>query len=196
MIRIVFGLIFMFGFGSIMAQDCFNAYDAMFNNGNDTLSSAQFKTIELEFMNNLKGCMAPDFSGTTLDDQDIIISGLKGKLVVLNFWFIHCPPCLKEIPLLNNLTELFDADEVVFIGLARDNTQQLESFFKRFMPFKYQIIPESHLIADEYKVVGWPQSMVIDKQGKVYKAWAGTGESAEELVNDIQKTIEECLLRD
>lgn len=178
----------------VKTQNCFDAFDAMFENGGDTLSSSGFRYRESQFLEKLKDCDAPDFSGTTLLGEDIILSGLQGKVIVLNFWFIHCLPCLKEIPLLNELTEQYDADEVVFIGLARDNNKSLEAFFKRFMLFEYKIIPESHLIADEYKVVGWPQSMVIDKQGKVYKVWAGAGESPQILVNEINETIEECLL--
>lgn len=193
---IVFCFVLVLGMSRLLAQDCFQGYDKMFANGNDTLSAAEFKVVEQQFISNLQGCMAPDFSGTTIDNEAIFLSGLHGKLVVLNFWFIHCPPCLKEIPLLNSLTEKFDADEVVFIGLARDDKEQLESFFDRYMPFKYKIIPESYLIADAYKVVGWPQSMIIDKQGRVYKTWAGTGESAEDLVNDIQKSIETCLYQE
>lgn len=194
--RLLISLMLLFFTLSMDAQHCFSAFDAMFENGGDTLSAQQFKVREKQFLNGLVGCTPPDFTGTTLNDDELVLSGLKGKVVVLNFWFIHCLPCLKEIPLLNDLSDSYDQDEVVFIGLARDNATKLEAFFERFMKFKYQIIPESYLIADDYKVVGWPQSIVIDKNGKVYKVWAGAGESPQKLVNEIQQAIEVCIVNE
>ena len=124
----------------------------------------------------------------------MVLSELEGKVVVLNFWFTTCIPCLKEIPQLNSLVDRYSTDEVVFIGLARDNTQKLTNFFKRYVRFKYQIIPESYSIATTYKVIAWPQSVVIDKHGRVYQSWAGTDKGTEVLVTEIHQAIEQCLL--
>ena len=141
---ILFFGVFLLSFATtLLGQTCFNAYDAMFENGGDTMSYQAFHQRELNFLKNLKNCQAPDFNGTTLDGNDVVLSELEGKVVVLNFWFTTCIPCLKEIPQLNSLVDRYSTDEVVFIGLARDNTQKLTNFFKRYVRFKYQIIPES-----------------------------------------------------
>jgi len=176
-----------------MAQNCFEAYDAMFENGADTMNYEQFHKRELAFLESLNGCTPPDFSVVSLSGNELILSALIGKVVVLNFWFTTCLPCLKEIPHLNNLTQNYDADEVIFIAFARDNEEKLNAFFKRFGSFDYQIIPESHKIATEYKVIGWPQSMVINKQGKVHQSWAGVHGSAEALAKEIDSAILDCL---
>jgi len=192
---ILFFGVFLLSFATtLLGQTCFNAYDAMFENGGDTMSYQAFHQRELNFLKNLKNCQAPDFNGTTLDGNDLVLSELQGKVVVLNFWFTTCIPCLKEIPQLNSLVDRYSTDEVVFIGLARDNTQKLTNFFKRYVRFKYQIIPESYSIATTYKVIAWPQSMVIDKHGRVYQSWAGTDKGTEVLVTEIHQAIEQCLL--
>lgn len=175
------------------AQPCFDAYDQLFKAGNDTLSFNEFHKLEMNFLDTLCGCPAPYFEGTTLDGQDIYLSALQGKVVVVNFWFTTCLPCLKEIPELNKLTESYQDADVVFIGLARDSKDKLDAFFKRFGPFNYQIIPESYAIATEYKVVGWPQSLVIDRQGKIHKVWAGVDKNPKALVQDIELAIDACL---
>jgi peroxiredoxin len=174
-------------------QTCFEGYDLLFQKGLDTLPYNEFHQLELEFIESLKGCPAPNFEGKTLEGNDIYLSALTGKVVVLNFWFTNCPPCLKEIPELNKLVDQFNPDEVVFIGLARDDTKELDAFFKRFGIFRYQIIPESYRVATTYKVVAWPQSMVIDKQGNVFKAWAGVENGPIQLANEIKTAIETCL---
>lgn len=176
-----------------LSQPCYDAYDKMFTDENASLSYNEFHKLELDFLKNLNGCEAIDFSVISIDDNELILSALKGKVVVLNFWFTTCLPCLKEIPELNKLVEQNDSDEVVFIGFARDNKEKLDNFFDKFGVFNYNIIPESYAIADKYKVVAWPQSIVIDSKGKIYKSWAGMDESPEELIVEIQKAIDECV---
>lgn len=175
------------------AQTCFDAYDNLFKEEYKKLEYKEFHKLELEFLANLKGCDAIEFNETSITGESLFLPALKGKVVVLNFWFTTCMPCLKEIPELNKLVEKYDADEVVFIGFARDDVQKLETFFRKFMPFNYKIVAESFNIADAYKVIGWPQSMVIDKSGKIYQSWAGLKEPPEVLRKQIEESINECL---
>ncbi len=175
-------------------QSCFDAYDLMFENGADTLSYNEFHERELSFLKGLNGCKAPEYSVSTYAGEEIILSALQGKVVVLNFWFTTCMPCLKEIPEFNKLSEKSDSDAVVFIGLARDEPEKLEAFFNRFGEFKFQIVPASYKIATAYKVVAWPQTMVVDKSGEIYQSWAGSHESVPILVGEIEQAISDCLL--
>jgi len=175
------------------AQNCFDAYDSLFTDETANMNYNEFHKLELNFLNNLNGCKAIDFNITTIEDEDIVFDALRGKVVVLNFWFTTCIPCLKEIPELNKLVEQNSSDEVIFIGFARENKQILDDFFNRFGIFKYKIIPEAYTIADNYKVIAWPQSMVIDKNGKVYQSWAGVDQTPDELIKQIQNAIDRCL---
>src|SRR5688572_27232831 len=51
------------------------------------------------------GLKFPDFSLTSIDGKQFQLSELKGKVIMLNFWFIACAPCVAEMPLLNQLVE-------------------------------------------------------------------------------------------
>lgn len=186
-------LFIVFIFHTSMGQTCFDGYDALFKTGNEKLSYQEFHQLELNFVKNLAGCNAPDFEVVTIEGEELFLSALKGKVVVLNFWFTTCPPCLKEIPELNKLTNKFNPDEVVFIGLARDTQHQLQTFFNRFGNFEFKIIPESFKIADKYKIVAWPQSFVITKEGTVYKVWAGVEQNPDKMVGEIKNAIDHCL---
>ena len=87
-----------------------------------------------------KSIAAPAFSVTSLDGEALESRSLRGKVVVLNFWFIGCAPCRVEIPGLNKLVDEFDQRDVEFIAFARDNEAPLRSFLEA-SPFKYKIIP-------------------------------------------------------
>lgn len=178
---------------NVSSQSCFEAYDLMFENGADTLSYSAFHAREVKFLEDLNGCKSPEFSVQTLEGDELILSAMQGKVVVLNFWFTTCMPCLKEIPEFNLLTEKFDSDDVVFIAMARDEPEKLKVFFKRFGEYKFQIVPESYRIATEYKVVGWPQTMVIDRRGMIHQSWVGRHESVKVLAGEIEYSIMDCL---
>src|SRR5258708_8850388 len=90
------------------------------------------------------GKPAAVFTAKTLDGKSVSLTDLKGKIVVLNFWFIACAPCVAEMPDLNNLVEKYRSrDDIVFLAPASDDAKHLSDFFQKHS-FKYQIIPSAH----------------------------------------------------
>jgi peroxiredoxin len=103
-----------------------------------------------------------DMYGTKLN-----LKQLLGKVVVLNFWFIACPPCRQEIPQLNELVSDYSPNkDVVFIAIALDPKYELEQFLKN-NPYQYHIIDNGRYIAQQYGVTSFPTHAVIDKDGTV-----------------------------
>ena len=95
------------------------------------------------------------------------LSEAKGKIVVLNFWFINCGPCRKEMPELNELVASFTGNEaVLFISIALDKAEELEVFLAK-SPFSYAVIPDGRGIAASYGIRSYPTNVVIGPDGKV-----------------------------
>lgn len=86
------------------------------------------------------GATAQPFTATDLEGTTFTLDELKGKVVVINFWFVACKPCVEEIPELNELVEKYEEKDVVFLGFALDNEKRLNSFLEK-TPFKYHIFP-------------------------------------------------------
>src|SRR5689334_20368114 len=63
----------------------------------------------------------PDIEFKTVAGKEIEFRKLKGKIVVLNFWFTACPPCLAEIPALNKLAKEYKNKNVIFFGITYDS---------------------------------------------------------------------------
>lgn len=91
-----------------------------------------------------------DFENNKFKAED-----LAGKVIVLNFWFINCPPCRQEIPELNELVKTYKDKDVIFIGLALDSWSDIDEFLSK-TPFNYHIIPDSKYTAARYKVNSYP----------------------------------------
>ncbi|MDB5253637.1 MAG: TlpA family protein disulfide reductase [Flaviaesturariibacter sp.] len=97
----------------------------------------------------------------------------KGKIVVINFWFVNCQPCRMEMPELNALVDSFKTnDKVIFIAIALDKVEQVLEFLKT-NPFNYRIVDNGRYLADRYNVKSYPTHVVIDAEGKV--AFHSTG---------------------
>jgi peroxiredoxin len=111
--------------------------------------------------------MAPEFSGTDLNGKVINLKALKGKTVILNFWFTSCAPCLQEIPELNDLvTKYKDDNSVVFVAVTYNSPDDVKKFLKQ-KDFKFSILAGHADIINQYGISGYPTSMVIDKKGNV-----------------------------
>ena len=120
---------------------------------------------------------APPFAVTSLEGTKLELASLRGKVVVLNFWFTGCEPCVAEMPLLNGLVDEFKNKDVVFIGLTWDNDATLRSFLKDHQ-FKYQIVPNAgDLIINTYSdgtgQIAFPEHIVIDQEGRITKRLSG-----------------------
>lgn len=118
------------------------------------------------------------------------LKDLKGKVVVINFWFINCPPCRMEIPDLNELVEQYkDNKDVVFLGIALDDRYRLEEFL-RLIPFRYHIIENGRNLAMSNNVNAFPTHVVLNREGKIQFHTDGL---ARNTVYWVKKSIDEAL---
>ena len=122
----------------------------------------------------LAGSYAPNFVATTINNQVLELAKLKGKVVMLNFWFVRCQACIKEMPDLNKLAALYPESKVVFISFAPEGPDTLKKFLKQ-TPFNFKTVANSEKIRrDKFKLFSiWPYSILIDKEGKISKMIIG-----------------------
>jgi thiol-disulfide isomerase/thioredoxin len=133
------------------------------------------------------------FSTHDIDGNTIDLKEARGKIIVINFWFINCGPCRKEIPELNTLADSFKKDErILFLGIALDAKKDLENFLRQ-LPFKYTIVDDGRWIAGKYGIRFFPTHLILDREGKVYFHTSGL---APNTVHWIRKSIEELLAKD
>ncbi len=123
---------------------------------------------------------APDFELNDLQGNRWSSKELRGKIVVLNFWFTSCPPCVAEMPELNKLVQKYGNENVVFLGLTYNNAAQVNTFLQK-RTFSYTQLPNSHEVDTKYQVSSWPTSFVIDKKGTVKKIIGSSPKIREEL---------------
>ena len=122
---------------------------------------------------NLKGNPAPDFSVEDISGKKYSLAELKDKVIVLNFWFIQCQPCVMEMPELNKLVEEYKGKDVVFLAISgMDSKEAIEEFLTE-KEFNYNIVASGGQVAQKYGVRGFPTSIIIDKKGVVVAEHSG-----------------------
>ena len=137
-----------------------------------------------------KGEKISNFNTTDIEENKWKLKNLKGKVVVLNFWFLDCMPCRQEIPELNKLTEKFkDSVDVIFLSIAPDDKNDLVEFLKDH-PFNYKIISDKYM-SNQYNIKTFPTNVIIDKQGQVQ--YHTTGYYGEAMFSQMQTAINEAL---
>ena len=150
---------------------------------------------KVEITNNRKkyklqeGTVLKELNFKDSNGNNFTLDSLKGKVIVLNFWFIGCKPCVEEIPDLNRIQEKFKDKEVVFLAVTFDSKKKLEEFVKK-KPFNFTLVPDSMNIIRQFYVNSYPTTMLIDKDRKIHLV---DDLLVFDLMNKIEKMIKQYL---
>ena len=125
---------------------------------------------------------APDFALQRLDGSgELRLSSLRGKAVVLNAWASWCIPCKDEAPYLEQVWRENRDRGVVVVGLnAKDLRSDARRFVSRF-DLTFPIVRDgSGDTIREWGMTGFPETFVLDREGRVVEAFAGAINSDED----------------
>jgi thiol-disulfide isomerase/thioredoxin len=124
-----------------------------------------------------EGMRAADFTVRTLDGRTIDSADLKGKVVVLHFWFIGCPVCRAIKPKLDETQAKFASnDGVVFLAMTADPAGSVRKYLEK-EPSSYLHAADAKSGMDGFVFSGFPKNIVISKTGEIVywrstiKAW-------------------------
>jgi len=121
----------------------------------------------------------------------VTLSGLKGKVVLVDFWASWCPPCRKSFPLYDQLQKEIGSDKFVIVGINVDENLQDAKDFLKESPVSFLIVADSKgEMPEKFGVEGMPTSYLVDKNGIVKTVHQGFKDGdLEKLKNEVTKLI-------
>ena len=133
---------------------------------------------------------APDFTLQSLDGQNVTLSGLRGKAVLLNFWATWCGPCKIETPWLVELQNQYGNQGLQVVGVAMDDSGKDEIVkFVRDMGMNYPVLIGKEAVGDAYGgVPALPESFFIGRDGKIVDRIIGL-QGRSEIEDAIKKAL-------
>jgi thiol-disulfide isomerase/thioredoxin len=112
--------------------------------------------------------MAPAFSVTTSDGQRLSLDGLKGKVVLVDFWATWCPSCREAVPHIKEIAKKFQGQPLVILSVSLDDD---EKKWKDFMAknemtwLQCRDVGFKGGVAELFGVQSIPQTFTIDANG-------------------------------
>jgi peroxiredoxin len=137
------------------------------------------------------GDTAPDFEITTDSGKRITRADFGGRLLVLNFWATWCPPCVEEMPSLDEFQKRLASSGVVVLGISVDKSEPEYREFLRKSKISFLTARDPQAaISAEYGTFKYPETYVIDSQGRVLQKHIGARLwTDEKLIQQIQALL-------
>jgi peroxiredoxin len=126
-----------------------------------------------------------DAAGTTF-----ALSDFRGRAVMLNFWRTTCPPCIIEMPHLQQVYNEWQGGEVVILIInIGEDADTVENFLDTHGLSLPVLLDREALAAAQYRTFSIPITFFIDKDGLMRYVKIGAFQSAEELENILEQLI-------
>jgi thiol-disulfide isomerase/thioredoxin len=136
---------------------------------------------------------APDFVLDSNTGKPVKLSGLKGQVVMINFWATWCGPCRQEMPLLESIYKQYSAKGFTLLGVNVEPDPKLANDWLKKTPVSFPVLYDVKSdVSNLYKVAGMPSTVFVDKKGNVRVIHRGYKPGDEnEYMDNIRKLMRE-----
>ena len=130
---------------------------------------------------SLVGTAAPDFTLPDAGGHPVNLHDLRGKVVVVDFWATWCPPCRKEMPVLQQMRTDLAGKGLVVLGLDVGEDAETVAAFAKKQSYTFPLLLGAEPdVSAQYFVEAYPTTFVVDRRGRIAYRDLG-GESPDKL---------------
>ena len=119
-----------------------------------------------ELIENRLDIEAPDFTLKDIEGKDVSLSDYKGKIVFVDFWATWCPPCKKELPILQAISQAYEEDNVVCLAISTDEDTSKVIPFIEENGYTFTVLYDEGM-KKAYDVAGIPTVFIVDENGVI-----------------------------
>ncbi|WP_367209278.1 TlpA family protein disulfide reductase [Sphingobacterium sp. R2] len=141
----------------------------------NTGTKNEVKTEKVEEPAEAAAPTAQELSFKDKEGKVLQLSALKGKVVFINFWATWCPPCIHELPSIDQLKQsLKDNKDIVFLLVDVDGDMEKSSAFMAENKYDLPLYIAEGDIPAEFLGQSIPTTVILDKDGKIVERLEGS----------------------
>jgi thiol-disulfide isomerase/thioredoxin len=141
--------------------------------------------------NTLIGKKAAGWTLQTKAKEEISLSDLKSKVLMIQFTSVSCGPCKSSIPFLKELSTEYEKDDFDFVAIecTSENTNVLKSYMDR-NDFDYKFVLSTKDVLEKYSITSFPVFFILDENRNITNVINGyrqekTDKKIKTLINDL-----------
>jgi len=126
--------------------------------------------------------VAPSFVLPDLQGKAVKMEDLRGKVVLLNLWTTWCPPCVQEMPTLEELAKKMEGRDFMLLAVNEDEDSSRVAPWIQERGFTFSVLlDERGMVGADLRVSGYPETFIVDRQGRIvhhhigYRNWSEPG---------------------
>lgn len=131
------------------------------------------------------GTLAPEWTLYDTDDRKTSLSEFKNKIILLDFFFVGCVPCIQSLASLDNLQKKYENKNFVILSLSTRDSKKLVKEFKESQHIKNKMYPDGGDVANLYRAHGAPTFYLLDKEGKILSVVEGYSNDFENKISGL-----------
>jgi peroxiredoxin len=125
-------------------------------------------TAALPAPNVAAGATAAAFQLPAAAGDPVSLAGLKGQVVLINFWASWCGPCRQEMPVLDQLYRKYKPAGFTLLGVNVEPKSADALGFLKTTPVSFPILFDTQSkVSNLYEVAGMPSTVIVDRKGTV-----------------------------
>jgi len=136
---------------------------------------------------------AVNFSLYGLDGALHELDDYIGKPIIINFWGTFCPPCVREMPLIQSKYEEYADSGLVVLGINLDESTVTINHFTQGMNLTFPILLDKNVVRKQYGVYEYPTTFFIDEKGVIRQKIVGEMNEGSLPSHDIDLAIRRLL---
>jgi peroxiredoxin len=136
------------------------------------------------------GDIAPNWNLVSSNGEMVDLSDYRGELVLIDFFFAGCPPCIEMLPGLTSLYEKYRNQGLQIIGISNTDTKKTLEYFKERHGINYPLLIGNHDVGNSYNITEVPALFLIDQKGILLHP-KFNDESLEKLENIIRQHVKQ-----
>jgi peroxiredoxin len=138
----------------------------------------------------LVGKPAPDFDLELLDGKRFRLAEAKGKVVILDFWATWCGPCLQAMPQVEKVAREVEGQGVQLVAVnLQETADQIKTMLERHKLTMAVALDSDGIVANKYKAVAIPQTVVVNRDGTIARLFVGGGPHFEDQLRQAVKAV-------